>query len=48
MEALDYGCGSGLVTLGLQPLAGRITGADGSQEMLQVLSRKVRERGMGS
>ena len=46
MEALDYGCGSGLVTLGLQPFVGRITGADSSQGMLQVLSRKVRERGI--
>jgi 2-polyprenyl-3-methyl-5-hydroxy-6-metoxy-1,4-benzoquinol methylase len=48
MEALDYGCGSGLVTLGLQPFVGRITGADSSQGMLQVLSRKVRERGMAN
>ena len=46
MEALDYGCGSGLVTLGLQPFVGRITGADSSQGMLQVLTRKVRERGI--
>ena len=46
MEALDYGCGSGLVTLGLQPFVGRITGADSSQGMLQVLSRKVQERGI--
>lgn len=46
MEALDYGCGSGLVMLGLQPFVGRITGADSSQGMLQVLTRKVRERGI--
>jgi 2-polyprenyl-3-methyl-5-hydroxy-6-metoxy-1,4-benzoquinol methylase len=46
MQALDYGCGSGLVTLGLQPFVGRITGADSSQGMLQVLSRKLRERGI--
>ena len=46
MEALDYGCGSGLVTLGLQPFVGRITGADSSQGMLNVLSRKVQERGI--
>jgi len=46
MEALDYGCGSGLVTLGLQPFVGRITGADSSQGMLEVLKRKVRERGI--
>jgi len=46
MEALDYGCGSGLVTLGLQPFVGRITGADSSQGMLEVLKGKVRERGI--
>jgi tRNA (cmo5U34)-methyltransferase len=48
MEVLDYGCGSGLVTLGLQPFIGRITGADSSQGMLQVLSRKVQERGLAN
>ena len=48
MEALDYGCGSGLVTLGLQPFVGRITGADSSKGMLQVLTRKVRERGISN
>jgi tRNA (cmo5U34)-methyltransferase len=44
MAALDYGCGSGLVTLGLQPFLGRITGADSSQGMLDVLKRKLDER----
>lgn len=48
MEALDYGCGSGLVTLGLHPFVGRITGADSSQGMLDVLGRKVRERGISN
>ena len=46
MEALDYGCGSGLVTLGLQPLVARITGADSSKGMLEVLGGKVAERGI--
>jgi 2-polyprenyl-3-methyl-5-hydroxy-6-metoxy-1,4-benzoquinol methylase len=46
MEALDYGCGSGLVTLGLQPFVGRITGADSSHGMLEVLKRKLQERGI--
>ena len=41
MEALDYGCGSGLVTLGLHPFVGRITGADSSWGMLEVLRRKI-------
>lgn len=43
MEVLDYGCGSGLVTLGLQPLVGQMTGADSSKGMLEVLQRKVDE-----
>uniref|UniRef100_C6E106 Methyltransferase type 11 n=1 Tax=Geobacter sp. (strain M21) TaxID=443144 RepID=C6E106_GEOSM len=43
MEVLDYGCGSGLVTLGLQPLVGKITGADSSKGMLEVLQRKLDE-----
>lgn len=46
MEALDYGCGSGLVTLGLQPFVGRITGADSSQGMLEVLKRKLQDQGI--
>ena len=41
MTALDYGCGSGLVTLGLQPYLGRITAADSSRGMLSVLNRKL-------
>ncbi|HEX9023975.1 MAG TPA: class I SAM-dependent methyltransferase [Geobacteraceae bacterium] len=48
MNVLDYGCGSGLVTLGLQPHVGRITGADSSQGMLDVLAGKVREQGLGN
>lgn len=48
MEALDYGCGSGLVTLGLQQFVGRITGADSSSGMLEVLARKLRELKLGN
>lgn len=48
MQALDYGCGSGLVTLGLQPFVGRITGADSSKGMLEVLQRKVMEQGLNN
>ncbi|MBJ6727736.1 class I SAM-dependent DNA methyltransferase [Geomesophilobacter sediminis] len=46
MTALDYGCGSGLVTLGLHGFVSRITGADSSQGMLDVLDAKVAERGI--
>jgi 2-polyprenyl-3-methyl-5-hydroxy-6-metoxy-1,4-benzoquinol methylase len=48
MAALDYGCGSGLVTLGLQAYVASITGADSSQGMLAVLEEKVRERGVAN
>ncbi len=46
MAALDYGCGTGLVTLALQPHLGRITGADSSRGMLDKLENKVRKLGL--
>jgi ubiquinone/menaquinone biosynthesis C-methylase UbiE len=46
MDALDFGCGTGLVTLRLRPWVRSIVGVDSSQGMLSVLERKVRERGM--
>jgi len=46
MEALDFGCGTGLVTLRLQPLVRRITGADSSPGMLAVLQDKVKNQGL--
>ncbi len=42
MNALDFGCGTGLVTLRLQPLVKTITGIDSSEGMLAVLRGKVR------
>jgi 2-polyprenyl-3-methyl-5-hydroxy-6-metoxy-1,4-benzoquinol methylase len=46
MDVLDYGCGTGLVTLRLQQMVRTITGADSSQGMLGVLREKVRSRGL--
>lgn len=46
MDALDYGCGTGLVTLHLQPHVRTITGADSSKGMVGVLQEKVRKRGL--
>lgn len=46
MEALDYGCGTGLVTLGLQPYLAKITGADSSPGMLAVLEQKISSQGI--
>jgi 2-polyprenyl-3-methyl-5-hydroxy-6-metoxy-1,4-benzoquinol methylase len=41
MDVLDFGCGSGLLTLKLQPLVGSIVGVDSSRGMLEVLRSKV-------
>lgn len=41
MHALDYGCGTGLLSFALQPYLGRITLADSSAGMLEVLARKI-------
>jgi 2-polyprenyl-3-methyl-5-hydroxy-6-metoxy-1,4-benzoquinol methylase len=46
MDALDFGCGTGLVTLRLQPLVRSITGADSSPGMLAVLENKVKAQGL--
>ena len=41
MDVLDFGCGTGLLTLALQPLVHSITGVDSSRGMLEVLQAKV-------
>ncbi len=46
MAVLDFGCGTGLVTLRLQPLVRSILGADGSRGMLAVLEDKIEEQGI--
>lgn len=46
MDALDFGCGTGLVTLRLQPLVRTITGVDSSPGMLGVLEGKIRTQGL--
>jgi ubiquinone/menaquinone biosynthesis C-methylase UbiE len=43
-DALDFGCGTGLLTMHLQPLARSITGADSSQGMLDVLKMKIKDQ----
>ena len=42
MDVLDFGCGTGLVTLQLSARVGHVTGVDSSQGMLDVLERKIR------
>jgi 2-polyprenyl-3-methyl-5-hydroxy-6-metoxy-1,4-benzoquinol methylase len=46
MDVLDFGCGTGLVTLRLQPLVKTILGVDSSAGMLGVLEEKIRTQGI--
>ena len=46
MDVLDYGCGTGLVSLFLLPHVRSVTGADSSPGMLEVLRTKIREGGI--
>ena len=46
MTALDFGCGTGLLTLRLQPLVRSIVGVDSSPGMLQVLEQKSLQQGL--
>jgi tRNA (cmo5U34)-methyltransferase len=41
MEVLDYGAGTGLVSLGLQPYVKSVVAADSAEEMLNKLNEKV-------
>ncbi len=46
MSALEYGCGTGLLSFALQPHLGSITLADTSQGMLDVLTEKISASGV--
>ncbi len=48
MNVLDFGCGTGLLTLALQPLVRSVTGADASSGMLDVLRQKVQAQGLAN
>jgi 2-polyprenyl-3-methyl-5-hydroxy-6-metoxy-1,4-benzoquinol methylase len=41
MDVLDFGCGTGLLTIQLLPFVRSVTGVDSSQGMLDVLSAKI-------
>ena len=45
-SVLDFGCGTGLVTLELGPEVGTMTGADTSPGMLATLTEKARAQGL--
>lgn len=48
MRMLDYGCGTGLVTLGLLPLVQDVVAVDSSQGMLEQLKAKASEAGISN
>ena len=41
MDAMDFGCGTGLLTTSLSPCLNSITGVDTSEEMLKGLQKKI-------
>lgn len=47
-EALDFGCGTGLLTLALAPDLRRIVGVDNAPGMLEVLRAKVARLGLAN
>ena len=46
--AMDYGAGTGLVTLRIQPLVGRVLAVDTSPGMLAVLEEKIAKAGLAN
>jgi 2-polyprenyl-3-methyl-5-hydroxy-6-metoxy-1,4-benzoquinol methylase len=48
VNALDFGCGTGLIMLRLQPHVKSITGVDSSNGMLEVLRGKIKSQGLGN
>jgi cyclopropane fatty-acyl-phospholipid synthase-like methyltransferase len=46
MDVLDFGSGTGLLTLALQPFVRTVTGADTSAGMLEALRQKVQDQAM--
>lgn len=46
MRAMEFGCGTGLLTLALAPHLGRLTAIDTSAEMLGVLQKKIETLGI--
>jgi tRNA (cmo5U34)-methyltransferase len=48
IDVLDFGCGTGLLTLALQPLVKHVTGTDTSSGMLGVLRRKIDDQGIAN
>lgn len=47
-DAMDFGCGTGLVTLNLAPLLGSILGVDSSEKMVEQFNIKVAQQSLGN
>lgn len=47
-DVLDFGCGTGLLTLSLRPHVRSVTAVDSSRGMLDVLEGKIRAQGIGN
>jgi ubiquinone/menaquinone biosynthesis C-methylase UbiE len=46
MDVLDFGCGTGLLTMQLQPFVHFVTGVDSSQGMLDVFEAKIQNQNL--
>jgi len=46
MDVLDFGCGTGLLSLSLQPFVRSVTGVDSAQGMIDVLKAKAEAGGL--
>jgi len=47
-DVLDFGCGSGLVTLEIAPLVNTVIGCDNSQGMIDVIESKIDSQGISN
>jgi len=48
MTVIDFGCGTGLLTMKLQPIVKSITGVDNSPGMLAMLQKKIADHGLNN
>jgi len=48
MDVLDFGCGTGLLTLALQPFVRSITGVDSSRGMIDIFNTKIKEQNLNN
>jgi len=48
MRVMDFGCGTGLLSLQIAPLVNALTGIDSSQGMLDIFRDKVTRQNMGN